>query len=185
MSDNPWEDIYENCKTSLRYNALKLTKGRTYDAEELLQETFYRALRYCTNPEELRKPLAYLLRIMHNIWNTKQGKREDAITLSLDELLSQEDEERRVKFVEPSVDPVAERILEHKELWEEFKVVRGPLKERETFLIERHLQGYACDEIADEIGEDVRLTTSDLNAVRTKVRARIQSASEKQGKGED
>lgn len=185
MSENLWEEIYESCKTPLRYNALKLAKGRTYDAEELLQETFCRALRYRPNPKGLRKPLAYLRRIMRNIWITKQEKKEDAMTLSLDELLSQEDEERRIKFVEPSVDPVAERILEHKELLEKFRAARGPLKERESHLIERHLRGYACEEIAEELHEDVRLTKSDLNAVRTKVRARIQSALEKQDKGED
>ena len=179
---NFWEEIYEKFKKQLFGCAMKLVNGDVYLAEDLLQETLFRALRYATNPEVIDNPLGYLLRVMRHTFFTWKRKEGTATMVSLDELLSQEDEVRRVKIVEPSVDPVAQQILEQEELVEQYRALRGPLKEREDILLRLHLQGYTCDEIGEKLGEDARLIKSDLNAVRTKVRARILSALKKQDK---
>lgn len=181
---NFWEECYESFKKPLLACALKLVNGRTCDADDLVQETIYRAIRYSTNPEGINNPLGYLLRIMRNSWFTKLRKERSTTMVSLDELLSQEDEERRTKIVEPAVDPVAQRILEHEELKAQFSAMRGPLKEREDLLLGLYLEGYNCEEIAERLGEDVRLIRSDLNAVRTKVRTRIMNALGKQREGQ-
>lgn len=186
MSDETidfWEECYKRCKKTLLACALKLVNGKC-EADDLIQETFYRALLYSKNPQEIKNPLGYLLRIMRNVHFSKWRK-ESANMVSLDELLSQEGEERRTKFVEPAVEPDVQRILENKELMAQFSVMRGPLNAREERLLELYLDGYSCDEIAKQLGEDVRAIRSDLNAVRTKVRARIRRALGKHGEGQD
>lgn len=181
---NFWGECYEKFKKQLVGCALKLVKGSTYDADDLVQETICRALLYSTNYKEINNPLGYLLRVMRNIWFTKRRKEKFALMVSLDELLNQEGEERRAKIVEPAMDPVAQRILEHEELKEQFSAMRGPLTEREDLLLGLYLEGYSCNDIAERLGEDVRLIRSDLNAVRTKVRTRIINALSKQREGQ-
>jgi DNA-directed RNA polymerase specialized sigma24 family protein len=74
----------------------------------------------------------------------------------------------------PAIEPDVLRILENEDLLKQLSDKRGPLTPREQLLLTKHLEGYNCAEIAAVLGEDKRLTRSDLNAVRVKVRYRLQ-----------
>jgi DNA-binding CsgD family transcriptional regulator len=91
---------------------------------------------------------------------------------SLDDLQSQ-----KALKNHPTVEPDVLRILENDELKAELRANQGPLTPREKQLLELHLEGYKCDEIADRLNEDVRLIRADLNAVRNKVHQRIKRRS--------
>lgn len=163
------EKAYKDFQKPLFSRARRLANGRLYDAEDLMQETFCRALIYPSDPEEIGNPLGYLLRVMRNVWRDKWVKEQTEITDSLDDLL----ENGRVRSAEPVVESDIQRILENEELMAKMEVKQGPLNSREKLLLKLHLEGFKCNEIAARLNEDVRLVRSDLNAVRTKVRYRL------------
>jgi RNA polymerase sigma factor (sigma-70 family) len=164
------EQTYKDFYQRLFSRARRLANGRLPDAEDLMQETFCRALNYPRNPEEITNPLGYLLCVMRNAWSDKRVKEHTGNTDSLDELLNSD----RPRAAEPAIQSDVQRILENEELMAEMKVKQGPLTSRENLLLKLHLEGFKCKEIAARLNEDVRLIRSDLNAVRTKVRYRIQ-----------
>ena len=160
-----WVKSLEDSDEILKAYARGLANGRTYDAEDLVQETACRALSCSKEPCEIMNPAGYLLRIMRNIWIDKWAGENSANMESLEKLL---DAGRH-----PAVEPVVEQSLESRELQDEMSVRGGPLTPRESLLLELHLRGYNCKEIAERLGENVRLTRSDLNAVKSKVRYRL------------
>src|SRR5436853_4690399 len=89
-----WERICEEFSGRLTAYALRLANGRRCDAEDLVQETVSRILTYPKNPEETESPFSYLLTIMRNTWTTKWRKEGIANTVSLDELLSKEAQQK-------------------------------------------------------------------------------------------
>jgi RNA polymerase sigma factor (sigma-70 family) len=173
-----WAQAYQDYMQRLIAFALKLANGRNFEAEDLVQETFCRALTYAKNPEEIRSPFGYLLIILHRVWIDKWHKEGKAKTESLDEMLSNESQQKQYRSVEPAVEPDALRNLENDELRAELRANQGPLTPREKFLLALHLEGYTCKEIASELNEDAALVSTDLNAIRTKVRTRLMKARE-------
>jgi RNA polymerase sigma factor (sigma-70 family) len=167
-----WTKVFEEFMQTLNIYALRLSNGRSYDADDLRQETFCRALAYSENPECIRNPLGYLLRSMRNIWITKWHKENTAHMESLDEL-----QDKMALTNHPTVDSDVFRILENEELAHQLKTIRGPLSDREIKLLELYLEGYKCKEMADILQENVRVIQSDLNAVKSKVHQRIKSSS--------
>ncbi len=137
-----------------------------------MQETFCRVLIYPKDPEKISNLFSYLLLVMRNIWRDKWVKEHMGFTESLDELQNS----GRAWSAEPSVEPEVLRILENEELMAEMEVKKGPLTNREELLFTLYLNGFNCKEIAARLNEDVRLTRSDLNAVRTKIRSRLKRA---------
>jgi RNA polymerase sigma factor (sigma-70 family) len=168
-----WIKVCEAFIQGLIAHALKLANGRRSDADDLVQETVCRILMYPKNPEKIRSPFGYLLAIMRNIWITRWRKQGTTKMESLDELLSKEAQQKPHRNVEPAIEPDVLRILENDEHKAELRAKQGPLTSREEFLLKSHLEGYTCKEIAGKLNEDVRLVRVDLNAVRTKVRARL------------
>jgi RNA polymerase sigma factor (sigma-70 family) len=167
-----WAKACEDSMQRLRAYGLRLANGRSYDADDLVQETVYRTLTYSENPERIRNPLGYLLRTMYHIWITKWHTENTANTESLDELQS-----KKALKNHPIVEPDVFRILENKELARKFRALLGSLTTREKKLLELYLEGYKCKEIADKWNEDVRLVSVDLNAVKNKVYQRIKRGS--------
>jgi len=172
----------QTCKDSyhrLISAARRLAPNNAYEAEDLAQETVCRALTYSKNPKEISNPFGYLLRVMRNVWIDKRVHEHRETTESLDELLNSD----RARFSEPAIEPDILRILENEELMARMKVMKGPLTKREWLLLKLYLEGFSCEEIAAKLDEDVRLTRSDLNAVRTKVRYRLQNKFKAKTKG--
>jgi RNA polymerase sigma factor (sigma-70 family) len=167
-----WTKVFEDSMQALNFYALRLSNGRSYDADDLRQETFCRALAYSEKPESITNPLGYLLRSMRNIWITRWHKENKAHTESLDEL-----QDKMALTNHPTVDPDVFRILENAELALQLKIICGPLSARERTLLELYLGGYKCKEMADILQEDVRIVQSDLNAVKSKVHQRVKNQS--------
>ncbi len=163
-----WVEACEEFMQRLIAYALTLANGRSYDADDLVQETVCRALTYSENPENIKNTLGYLLRMMRNIWITKWRTENKANTESLDELQS-----KKALKNHPTVEPDVFRILENQEFTLKLETLPGPLTTREKELLGLYLKGHTCKEIADILNEDVRLTRYDLNAVKSKVRQRI------------
>lgn len=172
-----WAKACEVFTQRLSSHALRLTNGSIYDAEDLVQGTVCRALMYPKNPEGIRSPFGYLLTIMRHIWSSKWRKEGTADMVSLDELLSKEAQQKQHRSIEPEV----LQILENQERRAEMRAKQGPLTPREKLLLELHLEGYTCKEIADKLKEDVRIVRADLNAVRTKVLSRLMAAKKRTG----
>lgn len=160
-----WGGAFEEFDQRLRSYARRLANGRDSDAEDLVQETACRALIYAKNPAEIKSPLSYLLRMMRNVWTDKWARENVANLESLDDLLC--------TGRDPAVESDVQRILESKELKEEMGTRQGPLTPRERLLLELYMSGCKCKDIAEQLGENVRLTRCDLNAVKAKVRYRL------------
>jgi RNA polymerase sigma factor (sigma-70 family) len=168
-----WVTALEDASERLMSYARRLANGRTYDAEDLFQETACRALIYARDPGGVRNPAYYLLRMMRNIWIDKWARENSANVESLDGLLN--------SARHPKVEPVAQRVLETQELQEEMYAGQGQLTAREQLLLKLHLKGYKSKDIAARLQEDVRVTRTDLNAVKAKVRYRLKKGRAKAG----
>jgi len=160
-----WVKALEDANERMMSYARRLTNGRVYDAEDLVQETACRALTYTPDPGGIGNPASYLLRIMRNIWVDKWARENSANVERLDDLLS--------SARHPKVEPIVQQVLETRELQEEMNVGQGQLTAREQLLLKLHLKGYTSKDIADRLQEDVRVTRTDLNAVKAKVRYRL------------
>lgn len=163
-----WTQVCEDFMQRLIAYALRLVNGRTYDADDLVQETIYRALLYSRNPQDITNPLGYLLRMMRNIWVTKWRKENSANMDSLETLQNTKSWKNH-----PTVAPEVLRHLENEQLAKLLRILLKPLNAREKRLLVLYLKGYNCKEMAQILTEDVRLTRSDLNAVKSKVHQRI------------
>jgi RNA polymerase sigma factor (sigma-70 family) len=160
-----WAAAYENHFDRLCSRARRLTNGDAAEAEDLVGEAFLRAIMYVKHPEDIVNLFAYLWTTARRVLIVKRMRDSALPTESLDAMI----EAGR----EPKVEPEVFRVLERKELEAAMTVGQGPLTSREKQLLRLHLLGYACGEIAARMGEDVRVTRTDLNAVRAKVRYRL------------
>lgn len=168
-----WASACERLMRNLKDYALGLANGRSYDADDLVQETVCRALIYSRNPAEIKNPLGYLLRSMRHVWISKWRKENRARTESLDELQSK----MAVKN-HPTVEPEVFRILENQELALKLRSLPGKLTDREKELIELYFfRGYSRKEMAAILAEDLRVTSYDLNRVINKVHQRVKRVS--------
>lgn len=163
-----WAEACMNFHRRLASYARSLTNGRTYDAEDLVQETACRALLYSVNPAEIRNPLGYLLRMMRNVWMDKWARQQVADTATLDEVLNTSSH--------PTAEPEAYRSLENKEFTAAVLLKTAGLAPREKLLLRLYFEGYEPREIAEELGEDLNRVRYNLNAVRAKVRYRLKAA---------
>jgi DNA-directed RNA polymerase specialized sigma24 family protein len=162
-----WEKTCLTFYKRLTSRARRLTKSKNDDAVDLVQETVLRVLFYSPDPRTIRTPLRYLYRVLHHVWTDKWSRERRGDTDSLEQLQEME------RLIEPAAEPDVLRILENEDLLKQFSDRRGPLTPREDLLLTKHLEGYSCGEIAVMLGEDKRVTRSDLNAVRVKVRHRL------------
>lgn len=167
-----WAKACEDYMQRLIAYALRLANGRRYDADDLVMETVCRALIYSRNPEGIRNPLGYLLRIMRNTWITKRHTENTANTESLEELQS-----NRALKNHPTAEPDVFRVLENEEFEFKLRNLPGSLTTREKELLTLYLRGYTVKEIADILNEDVRVMRSDLKKVKSKVRSRLRGIS--------
>lgn len=166
-----WEQAHQKHYKPLCYLcSRRLTNGDLAKAEDIVSEAFLRAMDFVENTEAIENPFGYLWKVSQRVWSAKRHKERSDKMESL-ELLS--------AAKHPTIEPAAFRILENQEYREMIRVEQGRLTPRESRLLELHLQANTCDEIASELAEDVRLTRTDLNAVRNKVRYRLRRAKAK------
>ena len=168
-----WTKAYEeNFRRLCSLACGRLTGGNSMEAEEVVSEAFARGMQYAKEPERIENLFAYLWKAAKGVFYVKRRNENTANMESLDEIRDNEDAQARHPMVEPEV----LRALETKDLEVEMSREQGPLTPREKRLLTLYLKGYKCHEIAAILKEDKRLTRSDLNAVKTKVRDRLKKA---------
>ena len=162
-----WERAY--LKYFVRLCALAarvLTKGNAEDAEDLVSEAFRRAMTYVKNTAAIESVYAYLWMVVKRLSYSKPTGANSFSMINLDDLA--EDEQH------PSVEPTAESDLETRELFDRLYANLGPLTPREMLLLKLFLSGYTPKEAAAQLDEDVRITRVDINALKAKLRYRLQ-----------
>jgi RNA polymerase sigma factor (sigma-70 family) len=165
-----WIAICEKYVLIMIAYARKLVNGREYDAEDLVQETKYRALAASKDPATIKKtPLAYLKGIMRNAWIDK-WKSENSANMESIEYPPGSAKQKQI-----AVEPIFAQLLECTEAKEKMLPQMGPLTPREATLLKLYLLKKKCGEIADIMGEDVRIIQTDLNRIRNKVNYRLKS----------
>ncbi len=160
-----WLDLYQRLAAFAR----KLTGGNSHDAEDLLHDTLVRALQYAKDPQLVGNKLGYLFKVMRNVWNDTLRKRNRAVMLSLDDPNSGQ---ALANSLPPTM-PTGPNAIEVRELMKQLEVSKGSLPPSEKRLLELHLEGLSCDEIARRVEQTAGTTKVQLNAVRTKIRTQL------------
>lgn len=162
---------YDEHRKSLQDRGRRLCNGRHHDAEDLVQETFCRALIYPMNPEEIRNPRGYLLCVMRNLWVTKWKREKGALTESLDVILSNSARQKE----HPTVEPEVLRIAKNKELLEQLKQLQGALSGDEKRLLAARLKGQTLEDIAAAADEDEFRTRARWYKLKAKLSRLVKS----------
>lgn len=163
-----WEEIFVGLQAQLTAFAMGYTKDNNYAAEDLVQDTICRVIRYSPDPAKIKNPAAYLARTLRSLWidhwKKLRGLRMQSIDDETDTILRNEI---------PSVEPDVLRHLENEELRKDLRIVSGNLKPLEKEVFKLFLEGYDCEEIAKILDKDQYLVSYVLNAVRAKIRYRV------------
>lgn len=165
-----WEKAFNRYSGPLCSRARRvLTGGNAESAEDAVSEAFYRAILYAKEPETIANLFGYLWVIVKRVWFAKVLPESSVVMVRLDDLTEGE---------QPlSVVPSAEQEVLRKELSDWLIANRGLLNPREEVLFRLfYVEGYTPTEIAAELKEDMRLTRVDLNALKAKLRYRLQRA---------
>lgn len=154
-NDAFWAKAYsENFATLCARAARRLTHGNSFDAEDAVSEAFARAMRYAPQPETIRSVLPYLWTVVRNVWNVQQGRLSTARTAYLEDLDIEELESLPAVQVEPEI----LAILQKEDFLLGLQMKLGPISLEEQEMLELRLEGYSLEEIAEQLGEDVRRT---------------------------
>lgn len=165
-----WEAIFLNSKRSLKSQAMRLTNGESFEAEDLVQDTFLRIFYYSPDPNRIKNPEGYLKRTLKNLWNDKLREFLEMKMQSIDE----ENNEALLNQL-PSVQPEVIKLLENEVFLERLRIAQIGLKPLEKNIFKLFLKGYKCDEIAVRVKENKYKVKFVLNAVRAKIRYRIKN----------
>src|SRR6185503_2762660 len=148
-----WEHAYmENFPTLCARASRQLTKGNVVEAEETVSEAFARVMRYAVKPEIIENPLSYLWTVVRRVWTTQKINENKAMLESLDGLSADAVDSIAAVRVEPEV----MQLLDEEENQRQLKLKLGPLTLEEKQLVDFYLKGYSWNEIAAELGVDVK-----------------------------
>ena len=152
-----------------RLNSYARHLCRNDQASDLVHDVVYRVLKYAPDPKLIKNTTNYLLRAVRNAWFDRIRAAKKAELISYDD---PSNEELRFALVATERDMSID--LDNERMRDAMKVVLRRLSPRERRLLTLYLEGLKCKEIAAELGEDARITSVDLNAVKSKVRYRIE-----------
>ena len=161
-----WEDFFLQFLRLMHVYACRLTR-RVEDADDLVNDTVVRILRSRRQPSELDEPIAWVFLIMKRIWIDHLRKAKRAHFESID------DPERELQRELPGFDPTVHRDLENKNLLDAIRQKTAKLTARERLLLELMSEGMTCEEIAELLNEDLRITRYDCNALKAKLKYRF------------
>jgi RNA polymerase sigma factor (sigma-70 family) len=162
-----WEDLYEQSRKRLFARACRFANGNAALAEDFVQEAFVRVLSSPTIPGELKIPLAYLLRVLRTVAIDHVRKAGRARLESLDDADNVE-----LQNELPITQPTIQRDLENEESLNAIRQHPAGLSSRERRLFDLVAEGNSCADISETLAEDPRITRSDLNALKAKIKYR-------------
>jgi len=150
--------------------AQTLTRDRV-EAQDLVQDTIVRCLAYAPDPDRINEPRNFLIKIMYNVWldRCRLRHRENQM-LRLDDW-----ETTELLEIELAVKVDFWRRLESEELLKTLRDEQRRLSDRENLLLDLHFQGWTNQEIANSLGEDIRVIRINVNAVMAKLRYRLRN----------
>jgi RNA polymerase sigma factor (sigma-70 family) len=161
-----WLQACEDNYPRLRSYAWRLA-GSGDVADDIANETVVKILRLLPNPEAIRNKLNYLLRSVHNTWVDWVKEKSQLKTISIDD----PDNTEVHAMAAPERD--ADIDAKNEALRLAVRIEMRRLTQRERDVLKLFLEGFTCDEIGTQLGEDSRVISYELNAVRTKVRYRL------------
>lgn len=161
-----WTQSYVDNYQHLRSYALLLAKNH-HVAEDIVQDTFIKILSLLPNPEEIEDKLNYLRRSVHNTWVDWWKRTNQLKTISIDDPHTRE----VYALAAPERGDSIEAETEAHRLMLQIELRRLNLRERAVLV--KYLEGYKRNEIAAQLNEDARVISYELNAVRAKVRYRL------------
>lgn len=154
-NDQYWAQVYtDNFATLSSKASRQLTKGNSFDAEDAVNEAFTRVMRYVQDPETIQNSFAYLWTAVRRVWSAQQARLNTSRTDRLEDMSEESLESLAALRVEPEVLGELAKEASLREL----RVKLGPLSLQEATLVSRWLEGYSFQEIAAELGEDVKRT---------------------------
>src|SRR5829696_8436759 len=159
-----WEHLYSEHHQKLYARACVYTRGNGDDANELVQDTFVRALNSPLSPGQLQTPLAYLTLVMRRVFVDQYRRAKHMKTDSYDNPLNVQLQKELI------VEPEVQRDLENKELLKAVLLKGARLSATEKKLYELMTEGKDFDEIALICHQDARITRIEWNALRAKLR---------------
>ncbi len=151
-------------------------------AEDIGQETFFRAYRSAPRYREISKFSTWLYTIAINLCRNELRKRKFRI-FSLEGMAERKDDERiRVDIVDDKLKPDAE--LEQKELGKMIRQAIASLPEKfRTPLVLRDIQGLAYDEISRILKMPEGTVKSRINRARLRVKEILRPILDEDSKG--
>jgi RNA polymerase sigma factor (sigma-70 family) len=162
-----WEQAFTDNYPRLRSYARRLT-GDTDEALCVTHDAVCKVLKSSPDPARIVNTIGYLFTSVHNAWADLLKTKSKAKTISLDD---PDNEEIHSELVAPDRDICIE--FDNETYRRALAVVIKRLNAREKLLLQYFLEGYTCPEIAEKLNEDERLTRSDLNALRIKVKSQL------------
>jgi DNA-directed RNA polymerase specialized sigma24 family protein len=156
-----WEELYLNVYPLLLPSARRLTNGNRENAEDLLQNTFFRAFKTNPNPETIELPERYFRVTLCHTWS----KKNRPIEVDLDQV----DPNHPNLIKQPEI----QHILESKEVLKDLFIKGGPLTRAEKQLLKAYLCEFTFEEIAQASGEDVCRTKARWYKLLAKLRYRL------------
>src|SRR5215470_8624692 len=79
-----WSEKWEQCRPFLEAYAIRLTNRKAHDAEDLVHDTYCRAVDRVKEPEKIKNFQAYLYRMMRNVWINRCKHERRSLFVSLE-----------------------------------------------------------------------------------------------------
>ncbi len=169
------EEKYKELCRQLKPFALSLTKS-VEDAQELIQETLYRGLRYKKGFEGVEDVLAYLFIVMKHVALNKKKKAEKALQQqSFDD--EETGEELRDKTLFLPADQ--QQILEDQEFIKRVLIHAGDLNDSEKKILVMWLKNRSYEDMAVGLGISLARVKFRIGRLKAKLRYRLRAAREK------
>lgn len=162
-----WADAFSENYPRLLSLSRWLTKNSD-KAPDIVHDAACKVLNISPDPKTVGKVVPYLKKSVRNAFVDWVKRNNKDKTISLDD---PNNEELRSQLVARESDVMVK--LDNEALRRALTVQLKRLTDREKKLFILFLKGYSCAEIAAQLGEDVKVISYDLNAVRSKVYQRL------------
>ena len=163
-----WEHAYTQNFASLCARARrKLTHGNSFEAEDAVSDAFLKVM--SRDPEGIQSPISYWWTTVKRVWFDQQTRANVSRTDYIEDLSPENVENLAAVRIQPEV----VNTLEGEASWRAFRLRLGPLSLNEQRLVKGRLEGLSFEEIAREMGEDVKLTRFRWYRFRARQRCRL------------